>query len=542
MAQHSVDLERGRDAARRAAWAEAYGVLAGMDHSRLAPEDLDALADAAFWLCRVDESIAARQRAYSGHVARGANLRAAHAAWFLFYDYLNRGDEAVAGGWLRRMRRLLDGEADCVEQGYLAFAEADLAHGAGRLDEAQAHAERMAELGWRFGDPNLVASALERQAHVLVSQDRVIEGLAVLDEAMCAVVAGELDPSWTGWLYCLAIGVCLQVPDLRRATAWTEAAMDWCATLPARSPYHGLCRVHRVEVMALRGPLADAEAEALRACEDLLCYEPRLAGEAFYVVGEIRRRRGDLAAAEVAYVRAHELGREPQPGLALLRLAKGKADTAASTLRLSLAGETNPLERARLLAAQVEVALATDDVHLARTACEDLQRLADRSVSEAVQATAALACGALQLAEDNADAAFADLRRACGLWRQLDLPYEAAQARVLIAAASRRAGDDERARLELEAARAEFERLGATADAGRVVALLGRREASVRGLTRRELAVLHLLAAGKTNRDIATELVISEHTVARHVSNIFAKLGVSSRAAATAFAFEHELV
>lgn len=278
-----------------------------------------------------------------------------------------------------------------------------------------------------------------------------------------------------------------------------------------------------------------------QACDELLAYEPFLAGEAFYVAGEVRRRMGDHDGAAAAFTRAHELGREPQPGLALVRLGEGRTEAAGAALQLSPAEEGSRLGRVWLLAAQVEVTLAGADIPAATSACAELEALARDSGSDLVWASAATACGALRLAEDDTAAAFAELRRACSLWQRLELPYETARTRLLLADACRRAGDRERERLELGAARSAFEWLGAVAAADVAAARLAEDGRPPCGLTRREVGVLRLVAAGTSNRGIAAELVISEHTVARHLSNIFRKIGVSSRSAATAFAYEHGL-
>jgi DNA-binding NarL/FixJ family response regulator len=514
------------------AWQEAYQRYARRDRDRLGPEDLDALADAAWWTCRVDEAIAARQRAHAGWLRAGDARRAGRAAWLLYYDYLYRGEETVAGGWLRRARRHLAAEPDCAEQGYLAFADAELALWAGRLDEAVELAERTTALGQRLGSPDLLALGLETRGRALLAEGRVEEGVGLLDEAMCSVVAGELQPLFTGWVYCHVIAACWELADLRRAGEWTDAAMRWCQELSTTTPYQGLCRIHRVEIATLRGRWAEAEAEARRTCEELLAYEPHFAGEAFYAVGELHRRRGDLPAAEAAFARAHELGAEPQPGLALVQLARGRTAAAAAALRLALAGRGSRLGRMRLLAAQVEVAVAAGDLDTAGAATAELESTAERFGSTALHAGAAAARGTLRLAAGDPDGALASLRRALAIWQELDAPWEAARVRVQLAAAFGRAGDEAGARLELQVAQRTVQRLGAGAGQANLPA----------GLTAREAEVLRLVATGRSNRDIAAELVLSEHTVARHLNNIFAKLGVSSRTAATAFAFERDLV
>lgn len=543
-------LRRARDAVAREAWAEAYRLLDGLNPGCLTPDDCAAFADAAWWTGRVEESIVQRMRAHSGYVARGAGRQAGHMAWLLFYEHQLAGRTAVAAGWLRRARRHLHGEPECVEQCYLAWVDTEDAQQRGAFDEAMAAARRMAGIARRCDSPDLLAMSIQAQAGVLVAQGRVGDGLVLLDDAMCSAMAGELSSFFTGWVYCLGLQQSMTCVDLERAAEWTDAAMRWCAAMPAENNFRGLCRVHRVEVLELRGSWAEALTEAERTCAELLPYEPRMAAEAVYLVGQIQRRRGELTAAEASYDRTHELGRDPQPGLALLRLAQGKADASATALRLALAGaaEAGGLERCRLLAAQVEVCLALGRTAEAHTAAEELRSLAldwqRRCDSEVtlLHASAAAASGAVALAARNLDRALPRLRRALTLWLELRVPYEAAQVRMTLAAADRAAGDDEGARMELRAAEQSFRQLGAVPDARRAAALLADvRRRQPGGLTEREIQVLRLVAAGRTNRAVAAELVISEHTVARHLNNIFAKLDVSSRAAATAYAYRHGL-
>ncbi|QOV40376.1 LuxR family transcriptional regulator [Streptomyces ferrugineus] len=556
MAERTIDraaadtLRQARDAVAREAWAAAYRLLGGLDPACLTPDDCAAFADAAWWTSHVEESIAHRTRAYSGYVEAGAARRAGHMAWLLFYEHQLAGRGAVAAGWLRRARRQLRGEPECVEQCYLAWVDTEDAQRRGAFDEAMATARRMAGIARRRGSPDLLAMSVQAQAGVLVAQGRVGEGLALLDEAMCSAMAGELSSFFTGWIYCLGLQQSMACADLERAAEWTDAAMRWCAAMPDENNFRGLCRVHRVEVLELHGRWPEALTEAERTCAELLPYERRMAAEAVYVVGQIQRRRGELAAAEQSYDRTHELGRDPQPGLALLRLAQGKADASATALRLALADTAGAggLERCRLLAAQVEVSLALGRTAEARAAAEELRTLARQwqrrcgSSTTLLHASAAAASGALALAARDLDRALPRLRRALTLWLELRVPYEAAQTRMTLAAADRAAGDDEGARMELRSAEQTFRQLGAVPDTRRAAALLADvRRPRPGGLTEREIQVLRLVAAGRTNRAVAAELVISEHTVARHLNNIFAKLDVSSRAAATAYAYEHGL-
>ncbi|MFG2195053.1 LuxR C-terminal-related transcriptional regulator [Streptomyces sp. NPDC048639] len=541
--------DRTRDAVARESWAEAYDLLAGLDPARLGPDDLAALADAAWWTSRVEESVAARLKAYSGYAAAHDDRRAGLSAWLLFYEYRLAGRDAASAGWLRRARQHLDGEPECAEQCYLVWTEAEEAARRGAYEEAMACAGRMAGIARRCGSEDMLAMSRQAQAGVLLARGRVADGLAQLDDAMCSVMAGELSSFFTGWIYCLGLQHCMAAVDLERAVEWTEAAMEWCAAMPRENAFRGLCRVHRAEVLELRGAWPEAATEAALTCDDLLPHLPPVAAEALYLAGEIERRRGDPAAAEAAYGRAHELGRDPQPGLALLRLAQGKAESAAAALRIALADESHDrMSRSRLLSAEVELSLALGQRDRAEAAAGELDALARdwqerrRSGTTVLHAAAAGAGGALAYADHDLEHALPLLHRALDLWMRLGVPYEAAQVRMTLGAADRESGNTEGARLELRAARAAFERLGAAPDARRAAALLGDDRAPLPGhLTEREAEVLRLVAAGRTNRSIAGELVISEHTVARHLNNIFAKLDVSSRAAATAYACTHGL-
>ena len=543
---HQLSIEDARAAVDQEAWSEAYELLrrlAEADADMLTPRDWDSLSDAAWWLCRVQESIDARARAYTGHAAAGADRAAGCSAWMVFYEHHLAGRQATAAGWLARATRHLEAVPEGPEHAYLALSQAFLAEERGDLGTALAAAREMTGIAQRCGSRDFRAMGQMCHGGVLMAGGHTAAGMALVDEAMCAVLAGELSALFTGWLYCLALPPAIEAADLRRAGEWTEAAMAWCASLPAGTPFHGICRVHRVEVLHLRGAWAEASVEAGRACAELLDYDPRVAAEAFYLAGEIQRLRGDPAGAEESFRRAHELGRDPQPGLALLRLGQGRAEVAEAALRAALTDQAiTPVVRARLLSAQVEVALALGELDRAWAACDELDTIAAHSGAELLQAMAGVARGALALATGDAVTALFELRRARALWLELGLPHLVAQSRMLIAAASRAVRDADGACLELGAAKATFDKLGAREEARRAAALLTTSVARPGGLTPREVEVLRLVAAGRTNRNIAGALGVSQHTVARHLNNIFAKLGVSSRAAATAYAFTHELV
>ncbi|MEU6166535.1 LuxR C-terminal-related transcriptional regulator [Streptomyces tanashiensis] len=585
MSAPTIDrIAQARTAAARESWAEAYGLLRAHDahpSRALTADDLTILADAAWWSGHVDESVAARLRAHAAYVAGGDHRGAGLTSWWLSYEYEGLGRPAAASGWLHRAHHHLDDQPPCPEQCFLAWTDAEEAAARGDHAAALAATRRMTRLALRSGSPDLLALSRQAEASVLLARGRRAEALALLDDAMCAVTAGELSGMFTGWLYCLALTQCMETADFGRAVEWTNAAMEWCAppwtgrpadaaapaggtetgegaavagapaslpmTVPTgENPFRGVCRAHRVEVLDLLGAWALAEAEARQACREVPVDCLESAAAAYYAAGDVQRRQGRLEEAAASYAHAHELGRIPQPGLALLRLAQGRADAAVAGVDLALACRTDHrhdvLGRARLLAARTEVALAVRDVPGAAGAAAELEVLAGDV--PLLRAMADTARGAVALAEARPESALRLLRRALGGWLELRVPYEAAQVRMLLAAADRAVGDEEAARLELGAAHAVFERLGAVPDARRAAALLtgGARRRLPGGLTAREAEVLRLVASGGTNRDIAHALVISEHTVARHLNNIFAKLGVGSRAAATAYAFAHDLV
>jgi DNA-binding NarL/FixJ family response regulator len=502
--------------------------------------DLEDRADAAWWRGDLDEASALLERAYRDHLDEGRPRPAAMAAVGIAVNAFLRGDGVVGSGWLGRAQRLLRDEPEQVEHGYLLYLELE-----GALDgdagAVVAMAGRVRDIGRRHGDPNLVAGGDLFEGRALVRQGRVAEGMALLDETMLAVLSGDLRPEYAGNVYCHLMAAFHELADVRRAAEWTEATGRWLAGLPAAVLFTGICRVHRSQVMARKGAWAQAEREATLVCLDLADLHVAGAAEGHYQLGELRRLRGDLAGAEAAYRRAHELGRDPQPGLALLRLAQGRTATAAASIRAALtAASPDRLARAQLCAAQVEIALAAGDAATATAAGEELARTASTYGSSGLEAAALQARGALLLAEGRAEAALPTLRAACRRWRELDAPYDAARVRLPLAEAYRALGDGDAAARELDAAAAVFEELGAAPDAARVAALRGSR-ALPGGLTAREAEVLALVAAGRSNREIAETLVLSPKTVARHLSNIFAKLGVASRTQAAAFAYEHGL-
>ncbi|PZF83418.1 helix-turn-helix domain-containing protein [Jiangella anatolica] len=543
-------IESGARAAFEArAWSDAYARLVAADaESPLPPDDLVLLAVAAFLAGYDAESVAVQERAFHALLADGRPLPAVRCAFWLAVVLANAGEQARAAGWLARAERLVDEcGRDCAEAGYLLTARARQLTADDPAVAAEMFAEAVA-VGQRHHDPELVVLARMGRGRTLVHLGKVADGVALLDEAMVAVTAGEVGPMLTGIVYCTVIDACRATFDLRRAREWTDALTRWCEAQPDLVPFRGECQVHRVHVMAVQGAWQDALAEAGRTCARLSDPPGQpAAGAAHYERAELHRLRGELAAAEDAYRLAGATGQDPQPGLGLLRLAQGRVPAAIAGLRRAVDEAARPLARPELLAALTEALLASGDVAGARTVCGELAELADEIRVPALSAMSAYATASVLLADGAGPAALGAARAAWTGWQQAESPYEAARSRVLVGLACRELGDEDAARMEFDAAARTFRSLPAPPclDRLRRLGALGPGGDGGGGagvLTARELEVLRLVAAGHTNRAIAAALVLSEKTVARHVANIFTKLDVSSRAAATAYAYEHGLV
>jgi DNA-binding CsgD family transcriptional regulator len=542
----SEALRRGRESFERSAWKDAHTALSEADRQhKLDAPDVERLAMAAWLLGREAECLELLARAHQDFVASGEPTRAARCAFWIGFTQIQGNDVAQGSGWLGRARRLLDEHAlDCVERGLLLlplgfqqFSSGDFATAHETFGEAVA-------IGERFGERDLVIMARHGQGRVLVSLGRVAEGVALLDEVMVGVTTGDASAIVAGNIYCSVLSVCAQIFDVRRAREWTQALTRWCAAQPDLVPFRGECLVRRAEVLRLQGAWPAAMDEAQRAREALSRVAgPTVVGAAIYQLAEGYRLRGDYTKAEEAYREAGQWSRRPQPGLALLRLAQGQTDTAVAAIRRMLDETTDPILRAGCLGPCVEIMLAAGDTAAARAAADELADIARKLGAPFLQAAARRAEGEVFLAGSKSQAALTALRESFTTWVDLDAPYEAARTRVLIGLACRHLGDHDGATLELTAARQTFDRLGAKPDATRAQALERRGEtAAPGGLSAREIQVLRLIAAGKTNRAIAQALAISEKTVARHVSNIFTKLSLGSRSAATAYAFQHGFV
>ena len=539
-------LERGGEAFERGAWREAFALLSAADSAGpVDAQSLTRLATAAYLIGQFDESARAWEQAHHAALEAGHAEAAAQAAFWLALGLIFRHDVARGSGWIARAVRVLDDcGADCVQRGYLHFAEAMRAVVEGDGEAAHRGFADAVAIAARFDDRSLLAMARHAQGRSFIYRGDAARGATLLDETLIAIESGEVAPLFVGDIYCSAISACREMYDLSRAGEWTQALDRWCESQPEAIAYRGPCAIHRAEIVRLRGDWESADAELERAYE---WFEQRPAqigiGVAWYEIGELRRLRGEFDEADDAFRKASRAGFDPQPGLALLRLAQGKTSTAMASIRRS-ADEANgwPI-RSRRLPALIEIALASNDIDSAKAAAGELAEIAESVQTPLIRAIAAHTAGSVALAEGDARLALRSLRDAVRIWSALQTPYDAARARVLVGLACRMLGDDEAATLELDAAREVFLALGARPDAARVDALRGDAARTGAGaLTRREIEVLRRIAKGDTNRAIAAALHISEKTVARHVSNIFVKANVANRAAATTFAHKHGLV
>jgi DNA-binding NarL/FixJ family response regulator len=542
----SPELVRAREAYGRRAWDDAYQLFAALDRvSPLGRDDLAMYSWAAGLSGRDRELLAILERSYQLLLDCDDPLMAARVGFWLGYRLSSFGEVGQASGWFARVERLIEREGKpCAISGYLRIPQTMRHLAQDECDAAFACADEAARIGEQFGEPDLVALARSLQGRARLRQGGIREGLALLDEAMVTVRTDGDAPILPAIVYCILIEGCRQVYALDRSREWTAVLTSWCESQPQLVPFNGVCMVHRCEVMEMNGQWDAALEEARRACERLTrASDPFAAPGAHYQKAEMHRLRGELEEAEASYLESHRMGREPQPGLSLLRLAQGRGDAALASIRRAHAASLEPLQRARLLPAMVEIALAAGDLQGASLASAELDQLSERFESEVLAAIAAHARGSVLLARGEAGRALDALRPALAEWQRECAPYLAARVRVSVGLACRALGDEDGAALELAAARKVFEELGAKPDLARLpAASVPERGERPDGLTARELEVLGLVAAGKTNKVIARELFLSEKTVDRHVSNIFLKLGVSSRAAATAYAYTHKLV
>ncbi len=545
----TATIVQGREAFAQQQWREAYLQLCAADRDGvLDPADLERLGTAAYLVGEEAHAIAVWTRAHHQFIDQGDVQRAARWGFWLSLCLLLGGEAARCTGWLARSQRLLKDRESCVEEGYGLIVTGLLAMAKGEAGSACAAFDRAMALAERFGDPDLLALSLLSRGQSLIQLQKSAEGVAQLDEAMVAVTAGEVAPMLAGIIYCAVILTCQRIFDLRRAREWTIQLSAWCASQPDLVPFRGQCLVHRSEVLQWNGEWTEALSEAVKAREHLAVRLEPVVGRACYQQGELHRLRGEYAQAKEMYAEAGRNGCEPLPGMALLRLAEGRVDAAVAAMRSVAdgAGVQQGLgagpARVRLLGTYVEVLIAAGDLDGANAAADELERIATTFDAPFLRAAAAQATGAVRFAGGQTTAALSHLREAWAGWEQLGMPYESARVRVLLGRICRRLGDDETAHLHFEAARSVFGRLGAAPDLIELDRLTSAGGGPLGALTERERQVLSLIAAGETNRQIGAALGISEHTVARHVSNIFDKLAVSSRTAAGAVAHKHKLV
>lgn len=524
-------------------WGDAWRTFQGAPPDTLDVDDLDRFATAAYLTGHDEDGFSLWGRAHQRCVEEGTVHRAAHFGMRLAECLAFKGDLPRTRGWVDRTTHLLeDADIDCVEQGYLEhaigmcrlFEDGDIAG-------ALAHFERAQKVAARFGDRELRTLGRIGAGRMMIYLGELAGGVALLDEAMVSIEAGELSPLATGDAYCTVIDACAELSDVRRCRAWTASMQRWCDTHQELVLYRGHCFIHSAEVLQVQGRWPEALVAARQACDRLAAPLPAALGAAAYLEADVLRLLGDTTSAEAAYLRANELGFEPQPGLALLLLSQGKVEAADAMIRRVAGQLEGPVFRSRMLGALAEIALAAGDVAAARDAVEELRGLAGELGSPKLRADAARVAGMVLLTEGDASAAMAELRQAFRGFGELGAQPDAARARALIAVACDALGDVETARIEREAARSAIASFSEASPDGDATADLAGGDLPD-GLTERELDVLRLLAQGKTNRVIGAELFISEKTVASHVSHIFTKLGVASRAAATAYAYDRKLV
>lgn len=534
------DLIQAREVFERREWVAADATPAASGD--LVGNDFDNLGTAAFLLGRKNDCVLAYQRAYNSHLEAGDPLSAVRSAYFLAMELFTNGEPAVASGWVSRGARLLDEHGyDVVERGYLLVLATFRHIVAAEWDEAITVGAQVTEYGRRFRDPDLLAMGLSNEGRLALHSGRVAQGLAMLDEAMVGIAGGEVSPIFAGEIYCSMIEACQEVSDFGRAAAWTQALSTWCDSQPGLLSFTGQCAVHRGQIMRLHGAYAEALDEFERATQRYLAAgTPEPAGFALAERGEVLRIQGEYAAAESAYTDAVSHGYDPQPGLALLWLARGRESAAVGAMQRLLAEPRDPIQRTQVIPAAVDILIQVGRTEEAAPLIQEMRATVRGIDCDALQAMANCAAGHLLLAKGDAAEALPELRRAARLWTRLSAPYDAARCRVLVGRALRALGDEQSAISELSAARRALADLGA-APAERAAAQLVE-PAAPGGLTPREIEVLRLVAAGRTNPEIAAMLVLSEKTVARHLSNIFTKINVTSRTAAAAFAFENRVV
>lgn len=538
-------LEKGRNAFQHQSWGDAYAFLVSANESGdLEADDLELLAKAAYLTGKGTDCKDFWSQAHQKFLNQQNKERAIHSAFWIGLLLFFQGDHAQGSGWLGRAGRLAEEhKKDCAEAGFLLIPQGLQQLRKGEPENAYNLFHKAAEIGSRFGNSDLITLGRLGSGQAFIGQNKIDEGTALFDEIMVAVVSGEVSPIVAGIVYCAVIETCQKIYDLQRAIEWTDALSRWCESQPDLIPYRGQCLVRRAEIMQMHGEWPDAMNEVERACQLSPASSPPATGEAFYRQAELYRLQGRYSKAEKAYRQANERGRNPHPGLALMRLTQGKTEAAKKAI-LQVENEAQDrIKRSRILPAFIEIMLAANEKGLAKDKADELTDIAEALDAPYLKALACCAEGQVLLANENSRNALKKLRKSRSLLKGIRASYESAQTQVLIGLACRQLGDEDTADMELDTARRIFQQLGAIPDKEKTESLLNKNPSTkFHGLTPRELEVLQILATGKTNKEIAGKLFISERTVDRHVSNILGKLNLGSRSAATAYAYEHELI
>ena len=527
-------------------WFEIYTTLIGADRKNpLDAEDLVTLSVAAYLTGKDSQSADMLARAHHQFLDKVELIKAVRCAFWLGLQLMFKREHARGSGWFSRAQHLLeDVQHNCAEKGLLSIPVALRSLNEGDAEKAYAAFKKAAKDGDKFNDPDLRTLGLLGCGQSLINLGKTSEGVAMLDEAMVAVASDKVSPLVPGIVYCAVIEACQMLFDIQRAQEWTTVLSQWCHAQPDIVPFRGQCLIRRSQIMHLHGDWSEAQAEMQRACK-ILTQAPGepAAGEAYYQLADLYRLRGEFTRAEELYHEANKWGRKPQPGLALLRLAQRQQPAAVAAIQHTLEEAKIPLKRLKILPAYIEIMIASGKIKKAGLAADELSALTEMYNVPYIHAISAFSRAAVLLKEGDTGAAIKMLRHACDIWNELNAPYEGARVRLLLGIAYRKDGDEDSASLELNAAQWIFQQLEAKPDLKRVDALIkDKTRQDLQGLTLRELQALRLVAAGETNKAIADKLFISERTVERHLSNIFNKLGVASRTAATAHAFKHHMV
>lgn len=531
-------IQAAREAYKRSDWADATRLFLSADaESSLAVDDLEALVWAAGISAQDRVMIAGLERLYAYHSANENHEQCARAAFWCGLRNMLIGEVGLGSGWLQRAARHAEQTPrDCVQRGYLFLPQVFMHRGKGEYEAAIEFADKAITIGENGEEPDLIAMAGSLKGGILFRLGRIVEGYVPIDEAMLLANSQRLSPVVCGIVYCEIVASCCRVLEMVRAREWTAILTDWCRRNPQAKAFNGVCRVHRAEVLQLEGNWSEAFAEAENAEDGLKgTTEHTAMANAAYRRGEILRLRGEFDRSEAEYCRAAEIGVDPQPGLALLRLAQGRREEAKAGIRRALETAPDMPRKAALLPAAIEISITCGDLDAADRLCQEMSSIAEHFGTEILVRVADQGRGMLALERGRFSEAVTALNRARRYWSEFGAPYLVARLRVDIARGCAELGDMESVRTELDAAEKIFSDLGAVPDLARIDALRKRSTSTAYGnLTGRERQVLALIADGGTNREIAKELRLSPKTVNRHVENILAKLGASSRAAAVA--------